>query len=622
MKNLKILLAIPSMLSIVSCEPNFKSVDDPYVESVNSTAIDIRKVEISDTATSLYVDLYHRPVNFVPFNSSQHLEVDGKSFALKSIEGAEIDKEFKMPKSGEASFRLHFEPIPIHTASFNYLGENAESKFNVYGVDLTQKKTYEKPEGLPENLLSDTSNFTTSLPHPDFVVKETKVNFHLLNDMKQSSSSLLKLGISDVFGIYDEYEIKDFRQNKVVEKEFWLCGPSLMKIMLDFRLVGSVWLKPGDTVDLYIDGKKMVYDILNQRSQKKHVKSPQMKSLYASGAYGCFAQGSDMLSNGPMLSFLLNQSIISNDLTADQFTDNFVSRYHSFVDSVNQTYKNSSYREFSLKNVKQGALLALICMDENKVRIGGNTVLKPKHYEKISKLFDVTDPKILYGNDFGSFIKKLSACNTKATPCLKYLGLDNTLYRKIGENRKYLKKIDSNANLTEQDLQSIHQIDNTFIRESILKKYEVAKQRLNNLEGKVEFEKTPNVADDKLFETIIAPYKGKVVLVDFWNTWCGPCQHAIKTNEVLKKSKLKDLDIVWIYIANETSPIVKYKQTILDINGKHYRLNRNQWNVILKHFGITGIPSYVLVDKAGNPVLRNDFRDHDVLCKTLKEMAK
>ncbi len=38
----------------------------------------------------------------------------------------------------------------------------------------------------------------------------------------------------------------------------------------------------------------------------------------------------------------------------------------------------------------------------------------------------------------------------------------------------------------------------------------------------VRIETTPEVAVDKLFDAIVAPYKGKVVFVDFWNTWCGP----------------------------------------------------------------------------------------------------
>ena len=97
---------------------------------------------------------------------------------------------------------------------------------------------------------------------------------------------------------------------------------------------------------------------------------------------------------------------------------------------------------------------------------------------------------------------------------------------------------------------------------------------------------------------------------------------AIKANEPLKDGELKSDDLVWIYIANETSPIVKYKEMIPGIKGKHYRLNDKQWAYLGDKFKIDGIPSYVLVDKQGKYGLRNDFRDHGKMKDTLKGMIE
>ena len=97
---------------------------------------------------------------------------------------------------------------------------------------------------------------------------------------------------------------------------------------------------------------------------------------------------------------------------------------------------------------------------------------------------------------------------------------------------------------------------------------------------------------------------------------------ALKAIEPMKKNELKSDDLVWLYIANETSPLTKYKTMIPEIEGKHYRLNKEQWQIITDQLKIDGIPSYVVVDRDGKYALRNDLRDHEQLKKTLMKLIK
>lgn len=105
---------------------------------------------------------------------------------------------------------------------------------------------------------------------------------------------------------------------------------------------------------------------------------------------------------------------------------------------------------------------------------------------------------------------------------------------------------------------------------------------------------------DSILPTIIKDYKGQVVLIDFWATWCGPCMMAMKQIDPIKEKYLSEgKKVAFVYITGETSPLDKWQATIPTIKGYHYRLTNNEFNGLLRLLGIRGIPTYYIADKNG-----------------------
>ena len=134
-------------------------------------------------------------------------------------------------------------------------------------------------------------------------------------------------------------------------------------------------------------------------------------------------------------------------------------------------------------------------------------------------------------------------------------------------------------------------------------------EKNNNVSDNKKFIKAPEftLSDLRGNPVSLSDFKGKVVMLNFWGTWCGPCRREIPDFvKLINKHKDSGLEILGVTL---TSGSPENIQNFADQWNINYVLltdiNKNETQVVTNLYGqatgqpINGIPTTFIIDKKG-----------------------
>ena len=133
--------------------------------------------------------------------------------------------------------------------------------------------------------------------------------------------------------------------------------------------------------------------------------------------------------------------------------------------------------------------------------------------------------------------------------------------------------------------------------------YEVPK--IKNVVINEELKRYDNISFLDVNKKIVnlSDYKGNLVLLNFWATWCKPCKEEMPSLDNLRENpKLGNIKIFPINIGKDN--IKKSEQFFKELNIKNLNIYFDNPRTLAKILGLRGVPTTILFNKEGEEFAR------------------
>ena len=599
-------LMLMAIILLTGCSLDNRVIEKPVFLTRNTTSIEVSKVTLTDSTTVLDIYAKYRPKYWIKIGPKSFLTDDkGNVYPIQTGVGIELGKEFWMPESGEAEFQLVFPRLRKGAKYIDFSEEpEVEGGFKIWGIQL---KGNELPKlSVPEEVLSQEVDKDAPLTVPALKYGEAVVKGKVL-DYQPGMPATLTLIQSNPLAGYDMNEI-NIEEDGTFEHAMNVLGVSV--VILNYGDNGvELFAAPDETSEVYLNLRECAR--MNSRFHKDD--EPYGKPFYYNGPLEGVVREKLEINK-----LMLSQGTGGEAYDFTQKPEVLLAEYKknelAKVEKIRELLAQSTLSQASKDYLEAHAFMQMLLglqlapdvlaghysatqqnMDRTALYDFYDKVKSAKKEDYIDKeLYGILNtPVALLDGSFGMLVKT-------APDVLKTYGLGEGLFSQMIQTAQLYKGIQDFVPLTDEqkeEAKSLPEPNQQYLmamNDKLLTTIEANKKKTG-----FRVNEAGEVANEDLFASIISKYSGKVLLVDFWATWCGPCRQA-NTAMIPMKEELKDKDIVYVYITGETSPKGTWENMIPNIHGEHFRVTDKQWAYLGKAMGIEGVPTYFVIDREGN----------------------
>lgn len=653
MKKALILMGIVAAMA-ASMTARSKVIDNPpFLHRAPAPIIEVKKVELQPDSTVIHFRQYNLPGHSFKVKDGDHIVANGEELKVVRSNGVVLNEKMYPDSTMGRSYSLTFPPLPKGTNTIDFYGDG---QIEILGIDLKNREPKYDRSGIPAHLLKPGRSHKedlTPLPMPEWTDKKAYVKGRIVGRIP---------GRDYRVEIYPRHAFGSMQASRAdvdstgafsLEVPMYATHAAMFANIADWY--GVIVLTAADTLNVYFDLVENSHCISPREfvaNTAAGYRYPNNSPLYCEGP---LADVNNEISTIPVKKHLWNVYVNMNQnkrgtMTPDEFRadlDAWGAAREKDLDALDLNPR--SHRVIQLHDCAS-QLCTTFYTDflKNDPDTTWNYGLE---YTAKPQWKDVNSLEAAYSSALDQMTNFLNSAWTKDSTVHKdFISamVDSTMTQTqidlavLQKNREYISKIlgsDRSPILDALDAQYltshiereakpldstqiawIQNHHNPYVRDFCLKENDRFIAELERRRNSSEYNimATPSNSGEEFLAELAQKHGGKVMVIDFWQTWCGPCRSAIKQIEPHKEA-LKKEGVVFIYAADERSPEDTWNNMISGIPGDHYRLKNKQTDELFDKFRFTGWPSYVVVDKQGRFVHTKLGYHHDDLMTAIRQ---